>query len=98
MRPGTTIECAPDAGEGNSLFTNCGALTRWIEADVERLNFSCRGNVCQITARDPAKWVPNVAKVWCVGGVRISYDGPRIYAQRKHIRETMYLRLNKYIF
>lgn len=77
---GSTIECAPDAGEGNSLFSSCGALTRWYDVDIEKLNVKCSKNVCFIEAKDVTKWIPNVDKVWCVKNMRPNYEGVAIKA------------------
>ena len=80
VRSADKVECSPDPGVGvdgvpNRLFSTCGALTRFFdEVDIENLDIKCHKNICEIKAREPEKYTPNVEKLTCINGFRFNVD------------------------
>ena len=71
LRFNDIIECSPDPGIGvdgvkNSLFSICGSIHKvFEEIDMENLDIKCSKNICNIVAREPEKFEPNISKLIC---------------------------------
>ncbi|CAG5110022.1 Oidioi.mRNA.OKI2018_I69.chr2.g4473.t1.cds [Oikopleura dioica] len=75
----TLIDCAPDPGPGNKLFSACGALTSHFDVDLENLDVKCNAKVCKIYAKNKKLFSPSVNVIKCQRG-RYVFKGDSVKA------------------